>query len=84
VIHNALPSGQTHDGQGVFLKVFARKEFSASVLQDENASEEYFTGSNAKGCLNTYKIGRKGIIPPEQSELTGRILVDAFRWASGK
>jgi hypothetical protein len=84
VSHDALPCGQAHDGQGVFLKVFARKVFASVILKDENPAEGYFVGANAKGWLTTCSVGRKGLIPPEQSELTGRSLVDAFRWASGR
>jgi len=52
VSHNALPCGQVQDGQGVFLKVLAKRKFSVTVLQDETPAQEYFTGANAKGVTS--------------------------------
>ena len=84
VSHSALPAGLKQDGQGVSLKVFARKAFAGVVLQGENAADEYVTGHTSKGHLNTCRLGRKEHIPLEQQlPLASRPFVDGFRWING-
>jgi len=84
VSHKALPEIRKADGQGVFLKVFARKPFARLVLMRERAADEYIIGHNRKGDIITCRFGEKGTIPPEQQPLRDRPLVDAFQWAAGK
>jgi hypothetical protein len=81
VSHSALPPGRKQDGQGVFLKVFARKPFAKLLMIGEKEADGYVIGRIYGGGINTCQHGTiEKMASMERSTSQTDSYPDAFEW----
>jgi len=83
VSHNALPPAKKQDGQGVFLKVFARKQYSKALMIGEDEAKGYIIARTKNGSINTCQCGTiEKMASAEQSKTQSHFYPDAFEWTN--